>query len=52
MILIVDNSLAFVGLFFLGLGPPSEIVRVDRDGSRLKVIPEEYERRRAIFWVS
>lgn len=22
----------------------------DRDGSRLKVIPEEYEKRRTLFW--
>ncbi|KAJ7677462.1 hypothetical protein B0H17DRAFT_1079230 [Mycena rosella] len=37
------NLMGFVAKLAQGLG-------LHRDGSRLKVIPEEYERRRAIFW--
>lgn len=46
--LIFTARSTWVVIFLIVL--PFLMRKLDRDGSRLKVIPEEYERRRAVFW--
>ncbi|KAF8895147.1 hypothetical protein BD779DRAFT_1608834 [Infundibulicybe gibba] len=50
MILSIGSYLAFVCESRANISTMLNFFSTDRDGSRVKVIPEEHEKRRAVFW--